>query len=115
MKLNWTALKKMVRGVESPRSDSAMEPGAIKQMARGIMTTHADEIGCAFMDLRQMMGGPGSQEMWSRMSPALAQPDGVHLTVRGYRDIGERIAAELLCAYEGRVEGRPCMAPRVEE
>jgi hypothetical protein len=47
MKLNWTALKQMVRGVESPRSDSALEPGAIKQMARGIMTTRADEIGCA--------------------------------------------------------------------
>jgi lysophospholipase L1-like esterase len=75
----------------------------------------ADEIGCAFMDLRQMMGGPGSQEMWSRMSPALAQPDGIHLTVRGYRDLGERIAAELLCAYEGRFEGRPCMAPHEEE
>ena len=47
MKLTWTALKQMVRGVESPRSDSALEPGAIKRMARGIMTTRDDEIGCA--------------------------------------------------------------------
>ena len=99
------------RKTRQPTDDSPDQLSWIIDVQREV----ADEIGCAFMDLRQMMGGPGSQEMWSRMSPALAQPDGIHLTVRGYRDIGERIAAELLCAYEGRVEGRPCMAPREEE
>lgn len=47
MKLTWTALKQMVRGAESPRSDSPLEPSTIKRMARGIMTTRDDEIGCA--------------------------------------------------------------------
>ena len=47
MKLTWAALKQMVRGAESPHSDGALEPGAVKEMARGIMTTRDDEIDCA--------------------------------------------------------------------
>ena len=47
MKLTWTALKQMVRGVEPPRSDSALDPGTLTQIARGIMTTRDDELDCA--------------------------------------------------------------------
>ena len=60
----------------------------------------ADELGCAFMDLREMMGGAGAHEIWGRQSPPLAQPDGVHLTVRGYEVLGAAVAHRLLQSYE---------------
>jgi len=60
----------------------------------------AAEIGCAFLDLRELMGGPGSYDRWSSVSPRLAQGDGVHLTVQGYRVLGERIAGAILEGYE---------------
>lgn len=65
----------------------------------------ASEIGCAFLDLQEMMGGPGSHQTWQYMRPNLAQPDGVHLTVKGYRVLGEKIADELIAAYEEYTAG----------
>jgi lysophospholipase L1-like esterase len=58
----------------------------------------ADEIGCAFLNTREMMGGPDSFELW--LQQGLAQPDGIHLTVRGYLQLGETIAAQIMDAYE---------------
>jgi lysophospholipase L1-like esterase len=60
----------------------------------------AAEIGCAFLDLRQLMGGLGAYDLWSAVNPRLAQGDGVHLTVQGYRVLGERVVEEILAAYE---------------
>jgi lysophospholipase L1-like esterase len=65
----------------------------------------ADEIGCGFIDLMALMGGPGSRDAWQRQG--LAQPDGVHLTARGYRVVGERLAEEIIGAYEEYREGNP--------
>ena len=47
MKLTWAALKQMVRGERTSRSEGKLEPGTVKQMARGIMTTRDDEIDCS--------------------------------------------------------------------
>lgn len=60
----------------------------------------AAEIGCGFMDLREMMGGEGAHQIWQEVSPAMAQTDGIHLTVRGYMLLGERIAREIIAAYD---------------
>ena len=65
----------------------------------------ADEIGCGFIDLQGLMGGPGSQDAWVRQG--LARSDGVHLTARGYRVVGERLAEEIVGAYEEYHEGNP--------
>jgi hypothetical protein len=46
MKLTWAALKQMVRGEQTSRSEGKLEPSTVKQMARGIMTTRDDEIDC---------------------------------------------------------------------
>jgi hypothetical protein len=46
MKLTWAALKQMVRGKRTSHSEGKLEPGTVKQMARGIMTTRDDEIDC---------------------------------------------------------------------
>jgi len=65
----------------------------------------ADEIGCGFIDLLGLMGGAGSRAAWERQG--LAQPDGVHLTARGYRVVGERLVDEIVGAYEDFREGNP--------
>jgi lysophospholipase L1-like esterase len=65
----------------------------------------ADEIGCGFIDLQGLMGGPGSRDEWERQG--LARADGVHLTARGYRIVGERLAEEIIGAYDEYREGNP--------
>lgn len=60
----------------------------------------ASEIGCAFLDLRELMGGPGSYNWWTVRNPRLARGDGVHLTVQGYRELGRQVVEEILSAYE---------------
>jgi hypothetical protein len=36
-----------IRGIISPGSEGDLDSAALKQMARGVMTTRTDEIGCA--------------------------------------------------------------------
>ena len=60
----------------------------------------AAEIGCGFINLRDMMGGEGAHRVWQSVTPAMAQTDGIHLTVRGYMTLGERVATEILSAYD---------------
>jgi lysophospholipase L1-like esterase len=64
----------------------------------GVQRDVAEELGCGFVDLQAMMGGPGSQEEFLRTG--LGQRDGVHLTSKGYRILGERLAGEIIGAYE---------------
>lgn len=81
------------------RGDANGEPTQLDWII-GVQREVAAEIGCAFLDLRELMGGSGSYDVWSGVTPRLAQGDGVHLTVQGYRVLGERIAGEILEAYE---------------
>lgn len=60
----------------------------------------AEEIGCAFIDLREMMGGEGANLRWREKG--LAQQDGVHLTGPGYRFLGTLISESILEAYDRR-------------
>lgn len=46
MKRNWDALKQRMRKASVPRARESLDPYLLKTMARGIMTTHPDEIGC---------------------------------------------------------------------
>lgn len=48
MKWNWGAFKKKMRKTMSPRVRDAedMDPDLLKTLARGVMTTRPDEIGC---------------------------------------------------------------------
>lgn len=46
MKWNWSSLKQRIQGLTTARSMEELDPGTVKQMARGIMTTRLDEIGC---------------------------------------------------------------------
>ncbi len=64
----------------------------------GVQQEVADEVGCSFMNLRELMGGTGAFDKWR--VKGLAQKDGVHLTVSGYLMLGEAIAQQLLERYD---------------
>jgi lysophospholipase L1-like esterase len=58
--------------------------------------------GCAFWDQRAAMGGARGIYNWVRADPPLARPDHVHLSVQGYRAIGDALADALLAAWHKR-------------
>ena len=47
MKWDWKALQRKIRGLISPQPARGPDQQALKEMARGIMSTRPDEIGCA--------------------------------------------------------------------
>lgn len=53
--------------------------------------------GCAFWDLRSMMGGKGSMRQW--VNAGFAQRDFVHFTAPGYRMIGESLYDLMMGQY----------------
>jgi lysophospholipase L1-like esterase len=48
----------------------------------------ADRLGCAYFSAFQAMGGEGSLKRWADEAPPLAASDHVHLTPRGYAELG---------------------------
>jgi len=58
----------------------------------------AIEMGGAFWDLRERMGGNGSMKRW--VYAGFAQGDFVHLTGAGYRLVGETLYKDLIAHYE---------------
>jgi lysophospholipase L1-like esterase len=56
----------------------------------------ADRLGCAYFSAFDAMGGEGSLKRWASEVPPRAAPDRVHLTPRGYGDLGAATAAFLL-------------------
>ncbi|MGA7411364.1 MAG: SGNH/GDSL hydrolase family protein [Bryobacteraceae bacterium] len=53
----------------------------------------AQEVGAAFWDWRQSMGGPGATDLW--VKAGLGQADHVHLTSDGYKLLGQALFEEL--------------------
>ena len=58
----------------------------------------AIEMGAAFWDLRERMGGNGAIKRW--VYAGFAQGDFVHLTGAGYRLVGETLYRDLIAHYE---------------
>jgi lysophospholipase L1-like esterase len=56
----------------------------------------ADRLGCAYFSALAAMGGEGSLKRWAAEAPPRAAPDRVHLTPRGYMDLGAATASFLL-------------------
>ncbi len=56
----------------------------------------AARFGCGFWDTRAATGGPFSIVSWVDEVPALAAPDFVHFTRRGYRILGDLLVSALL-------------------
>ncbi len=68
-------------------------------LVRDALREAARVSGCGFWDTYAVMGGRGSIIAWHAETPPLAGPDGVHLTIRGYKSLGEKLAAYVLERY----------------
>jgi lysophospholipase L1-like esterase len=56
----------------------------------------AAHAGCGFFSTISAMGGEGSLKRWAEQAPPLAARDRVHLTPRGYGELGAKMALELV-------------------
>jgi lysophospholipase L1-like esterase len=68
-------------------------------LVRDALEQAAKAVGCGFWDTYKVMGGKGSILAWRAETPPRAAGDGVHLTMKGYRELGDRLAADVLGAY----------------
>lgn len=51
---------------------------------------------CLFWDTIEAMGGKGSMRAWRDENPPRGAKDGIHLTVRGYQELGDKLGHDLL-------------------
>jgi lysophospholipase L1-like esterase len=79
-------------------TDRADTPDRTPQV-RDALRDAAQATGCMFWDTYTVMGGKGAIAAWREETPPRAAPDGVHLLARGYRELGEKLAADLLASY----------------
>lgn len=63
----------------------------------------ARQSGCVYWSTFRAMGGEGSLKRWASQDPPLAAPDRVHLTPRGYGELGAMLLGVAL--------GEPARAP----
>lgn len=64
-------------------------------MIAGVQRETAPDFGCAFWDLQQATGGPGSMVAWRLLEPPLAAGDLIHFSTKGYELLGDRFVAAL--------------------
>lgn len=65
-------------------------------LVRDALQLGALEAKCSFWDTYKIMGGAGSIRAWGQEPNPRATKDGVHLTQRGYRELGETLANHVL-------------------
>jgi lysophospholipase L1-like esterase len=68
-------------------------------LVRDALEQAAKAVGCGFWDTYKVMGGKGSILTWRAETPPRAAADGVHLSMKGYRELGDKLAADVLGAY----------------
>ena len=77
--------------VNRPRVDALIE----------VQRTVAAEMGCGFWDTKAFMGGELSMPLWVAAQPAMAKPDHIHFTVRGYVRIGMALVDAMMVGFDG--------------
>lgn len=90
-------------------TDAALGEGSVPRVAEvgAVLRVASHELGCSFASLQQLMGGEGSFARGMKAKERLAQPDRLHLTPRGYKELGRALGALLLEAYSaGRADLR---------
>lgn len=75
------------------------------QEVTDVLRRAAASLDCSFASLQQLMGGEGSFARGMKEKERLAQLDKLHLTPRGYQELGQTLAKMLLDAYSaGRAD-----------
>jgi lysophospholipase L1-like esterase len=59
----------------------------------------AKRLGCFYFDAYTVLGGKGSMGRMRDESEPRAQKDGIHLTIRGYRELGNKMFTSLMAGY----------------
>jgi lysophospholipase L1-like esterase len=82
-------------------TDAPLGEGSVPRVAEvsQVLQQASRSLGCSFVSLQQLMGGEGSFAKGMKAKERLAQPDKLHLTPRGYQELGQAIAKLLLDAY----------------
>jgi len=84
-------------------TDAPLGEGSVPRVAEvtAVLQHASAPLGCSFVSLQQLMGGVGSFARGMRARERLAQSDKLHLTPKGYRELGAALASLLLDAYSG--------------
>jgi lysophospholipase L1-like esterase len=88
-------------------TDAPLGDGSLPRVAEvsAVLQRAAGQLGCDFASLQQLMGGEGSFVRGMKAKERLAQPDRLHLTPKGYQELGAVLAKQLLDAYStGRAD-----------
>ena len=78
------------------RLDSAWLPIPRAREIDTVERKAAERLGCWYVSALDVMTKSGGYRQWSAFQPPLAARDGVHLTTRGYAELGDAIARSLL-------------------
>lgn len=65
-------------------------------LVRDALQKGAQDAKCSFWDTYAFMGGAGSIRAWANEDHPRASKDGIHLTQRGYRELGQALADHVL-------------------
>jgi lysophospholipase L1-like esterase len=84
-----------VLGVPDQAQPDWTTPPRVREIEATQRQVAADQ-GCAFVSALDAMGGPGSFRTWLKQDPPLASADRIHLTPKGYAELGGKVAAALL-------------------
>jgi lysophospholipase L1-like esterase len=87
--------------------DAALGEASVPRVAEvgDVLREASAKLGCSFVSLQQLMGGEGSFARGMHAKERLAQIDRLHLTPKGYQELGRALAAKLLGAYSaGRAD-----------
>ena len=88
-------------------TDAPQGDGSVPRVAEvsAVLQGAAAPLGCSFVSLQQLMGGEGSFARGMKAKERLAQNDKLHLTPKGYQDLGSALSKQLLDAYSaGRTD-----------
>ena len=62
----------------------------------------ASKSGCMYFDAWQTLGGKGAMAKLREMPEPKVQKDGIHLTIKGYRELGAAMFDALMKGYAGK-------------
>ncbi len=82
-------------------TDAPLGDASVPRVAEvsAVLQKAAGPLGCGYVSLQQLMGGEGSFAKGMKAKARLAQPDKLHLTPKGYQELGRALSQLLLDAY----------------
>jgi len=83
--------------VVSPTDRADAETRTTKM--RATLMARAAELGCAWFDAWEILGGEGAMAKLREESEPKVQADGIHLTIKGYRELGQAMFTQLMKGY----------------